>query len=98
MLAVSKVKMGGEGALKKKPTGTQATDTELSFGEQYDISYIICVTRRSHVVVMPSNVKEMYKYSVLHVQSCFCFIRPIVFLPSTLPSLFSVTRFYLFFE
>ena len=45
----------------------------------YDISAIKRVTKRflevSHIVVLKNNCKEMYKKSVLHVQSCF---RPIV--------------------
>ena len=37
----------------------------------YDISSIKRVTKKFHVVVMQNNGKEMYKKSVLHVQSCF---------------------------
>ena len=36
-----------------------------------DISFIKRVTRKSHVVVVQNNGIEMYKKSVLHVQSCF---------------------------
>ena len=37
----------------------------------YDISSIKRVTKKFHVVVVQNNGKEMYKKSVLHVQSCF---------------------------
>ena len=53
---------------KKDRTGTQATKLLVS---TYDISYIRCVTRKFQVVVVQNNVKEMYKESVLQVQSCF---------------------------
>ena len=36
----------------------------------YDISYIRCVTRTFHVVVVQNNVKEMYKKCAA-VQNCF---------------------------
>ena len=44
---------------------------------------------------MQNNGKEMYKKSVLHVQH-----RPIVVFPrsAALPSLLSITRFYILFE
>ena len=44
----------------------------------YDISSIKRVTRRFHIVVVQNNGKEMYKKSVLHVQSCFLLIRPVI--------------------
>ena len=37
----------------------------------YKISSIKRVTRKFHFVVVQNNGKEMYKKSVLHVQSCF---------------------------
>ena len=37
----------------------------------YEISSVKRVTRKFHVVVVQNNGKEMYKKSVLHVQSCF---------------------------
>ena len=37
-----------------------------------DISSLKRVTRKFHDVVVQNNGKEMYKISVLHVQSC-CF-------------------------
>ena len=50
-----------------------------------------------NVVVVRNNGKELYKKSVLHVQSCFLLIRPIVvFSPFSLPSPLSITRFFLF--
>ena len=36
----------------------------------HDISFIKRVTRKFHVLVVQNNGKEMYKKSVLHVQSC----------------------------
>ena len=54
-----------------------------------------------NVVVVQNNGREMYKKSVLHVQSCiFLLIRPIVGFhrSSALPSPLSATRFYIFFE
>ena len=44
-------------------------------GNTYDISSIKRVTKKFlkfRVVVVQNNGKEMYKKSVLHVQSCFC--------------------------
>ena len=40
-----------------------------------DISSIQHVTRKFHVVGVQTNGKEMYKKSVLHVQSCFSLIK-----------------------
>ena len=62
MLATTKVKMRGS---KKKVNGNT-----------FKISSIKLVTREFlevsiHVVVEQNNGKEMYKKSVLHVQSCF---------------------------
>ena len=37
----------------------------------YNISSIKRVTRKFHFVVVQNKGKEMYKKSVLHVQSCF---------------------------
>ena len=37
----------------------------------YNISSIKRVTKKFHFVVVQNNGKEMYKKSVLHVQSCF---------------------------
>ena len=36
------------------------------------IFFITCVNRKSYVVVIENNGKEMYKKSVLHVHSFFC--------------------------
>ena len=48
---------------------------------------------------MQNNGKEMYKKGVLHVQSSFLLIKPIVvFHRWSLPSLLSITRFYILFE
>ena len=80
---------------KKDRTGTQATKLLVS---TYDISYIRCVTRKFHVVVVQNNVKEMYKESVLQVQSCFfCKLDLFdLFLPFSLPTPFSIKRLYFF--
>ena len=61
MLAASKVKISGS---EEKEVNRNA----------YDISYIKRVLEgfwKFLVVVMQNNGKEMYKKSVLHVQSCF---------------------------
>ena len=70
----------------------------------YDISSIKRVRsfRKFQVVVVQNNGKEMYKESVLRVQSCcfFLLIRPIVVFHRSpaLPSPLSFTRFYILFE
>ena len=53
-----------------------------------------------HVAVLQNRGKEMYKKSVLHVQSCFLLIRPIVVFHRSpaLPSPLSITQFYILFE
>ena len=61
MLAASKVKISGS---EEKEVNRNA----------YDISYIKRVPEgfwKFLVVVVQNNGKEMYKKSVLHVQSCF---------------------------
>ena len=61
MLAASKVKISGS---EEKEVNRNA----------YDISYIKRVLQgfwKFLVVVVQNNGKEMYKKSVLHVQSCF---------------------------
>ena len=65
MLAARKVKMSG--SEKEKKTKHKNT---------YDISSIKRVARNVlefslHIVVVQNNGKEMYKKSVLRVQSCF---------------------------
>ena len=80
------------------------SDSEKKVNENtYDISAKNRVTKicfwKFHVVVVQNNGKEMYKKSVLHVQSCFLLIRPIVvFSPFSLPSPLSITRFYILFR
>ena len=56
MLAATKVKMSGSERINRNA---------------YYISSIKRVTRKFHFVVVQNNGKEMYKKSVLHVQSCF---------------------------
>ena len=84
---------------KGKISGSEKNVNEKN---TYDISPIKRVTKRflevSRIVVQ-NNSKEVYKKSVLHVQSCFfSLIRPIaVFHHSpALPSPLSITRFYIF--
>ena len=55
-----------------------ATSVKMSDNEKkkvnkntYEISSVKRVTRKFHVVVVQNNGKEMYKKSVLHMQSCF---------------------------
>ena len=62
MVAASEVKISGRG--KKNANGNTN-----------DISSIQRVTRKFHVVGVQTNGKEMYKKSVLHVQSCFALIK-----------------------
>ena len=92
--AASKVKMSGSEKIANRNTSNKI------FGEhiRYFLS-IKCVTRKFHVVVVQSNGKEMQK-GVLHVQSCFflLLIRLLIFLQFSLPSPFSIARFYLLFE
>ena len=50
------------------------------------------------VLVVQYSDKEMYKRSVLHVQSSFfCYLDLLIFLSFLLPSRFSITRFYFLF-
>ena len=76
---------GGEKMRIAAATGVKMSDN--------DISSIKCVTRKFLEV-------EMYKKGVLHVQSCQ--LGPILifffFLPFSLPSPLSITRFYILFE
>ena len=51
-------------------TRVKMSDSEKKVKNTYDISSIKRVTRKFHVVVVQNNGKEMYKKSVLHVQSC----------------------------
>ena len=65
----------------------------------YNISSIKRV--KFHFVVVQNNGKEMYKKSVLHVQSCFfLLIRPADFLGSFCcrRRLACIARFYILFE
>ena len=69
----------------------------------YDISSKISVTKKFLKVSRCSRAKQQQRNvqkSVLHLQSrCFLLIRPIVvFSPFSLPSLLSITRFYILFE
>ena len=91
MLAATKEKMSG--SVKKVNKN------------MYGISSIECATRKFnfrtfYVVVVQNNGKEMFIQSVLHVQSFVLLIRRYVvfFLPFSLPSLLSITRFYIKFE
>ena len=64
-------------------------------GNTYDISSIKRVTKKF------LEVSEMYKKSVLHVQSCFCYLDLLLFFTvfrRCMPSPLSITRFYILFE
>ena len=64
------------------------------FGEHIrHIFFITCVTRKSYVVVVENNGKEMYKKNVLHVQSFFLLLFGLLtFLQFSLPLPFSIAR------
>ena len=64
------------------------------FGEHIrHIFFITCVNRKSYVVVIENNGKEMYKKSVLHVHSFFLLLFSLLtFLQFSLPSPFSIAR------
>ena len=68
----------------------------------YDISSIKRVARKFLEVSRYSRAKQRQRNvqkSVLHGQSCFLLIRPIVvFSPFSLPSPLSISRFYILFE
>ena len=85
MLAATKVKICGS---EKKKMNKKT----------YDIPSIKRVTRM-FLEVVQNDGKEMYKTSVLHVQSCFFAILDILlfFSPFSLPSPLSITRFYILF-
>ena len=51
----------------------------------YNISSIKRVTRKFRVVVVQNNGKEMYKKSVLHVQSCCFFLSNLTYCCCFLP-------------
>ena len=53
---------------KEKMSGSEKKKVNKN---TYEISSVKRVTRKFHVVVVQNNGKEMYKKSVLHVQSCF---------------------------
>ena len=71
-------------------------------GRTYDVSSVKDVTRKFHVVVVQQQRQRNVQKSVLHVQSCFLLIKPTVVvvvavgfsLPFSMPSPFSITRFY----
>ena len=60
-------------------TKANRNTSNKSLVNTYDISYKRWVTRKFYVVVVQDNVKEIYKKSVLHVQSCFLLIRAVDF-------------------
>ena len=80
---------------EKKRTRTKV---KKHSGSIYDISYVRCVNKMFHVVVMQNNDKEMHKKVCWTCKVVFFFlIRPTdFFLPLSFPSPFSITRFYFF--
>ena len=66
-------------------------------GNTYDI--FLRSFWKFYVVVVQNNGKEMYKKCAARVKLLFLLIRPIiVFSPFSLPSPFSITRFYILFQ
>ena len=93
--AASKVKMSGSEKIANRNPSNKI------FGEhiRYFLS-IKCLTRKFHVVVVQSNGKEMYKKVCFTCRVVFLLllIRLLIFLQFSLPSPFSIARFYLLFE
>ena len=83
-----------------RATGPRNANNKI-FGEhiRYFLS-IKCVTRKFHVVVVQSNGKEMYKKVCFTCKVVFLLLirRLLTFLQFSLPSPFSIARFYLLFE
>ena len=77
MLAATKVKMSGSEKKKNNNNNTNNNNKNThTHKNTYDISSIKRVTRNFlefslHIVVVQNNGQEMYKKSVLCVQSCF---------------------------
>ena len=95
--AASKVKMSGSEKIANRNTSNKI------FGEH--IRYFISIKsvtrlRKFHVVVVQSNGKEMYKKVCFTCRVIFLLllIRLLIFLQFSLPSPFSIARFYLLFE
>ena len=89
MLAATKVKMNG-------------SEKNAKIKNRYDISSIKRVTRKFLEVSLCSGTKEQHKKCTKKVgctcKVAFSLIRPtIVFSPFSLPSLLSITRFYILF-
>ena len=78
---------------EKKRTRTKV---KKHSGSIYDISYVRCVNKMFHVVVMQNNEKKKCtKKCAGRAKLFFFLIRP-TDLPLSLPSPFSITRFYFF--
>ena len=81
-------------------SGKKRTRTKVKkhSGSIYDISYVRCVNKMFHVVVMQNNEKKKCtKKCAGRAKLFFFLIRPTeFFLPLSLPSPFSITRFYFF--
>ena len=77
MLAATKVKMSGSEKKNNNNNNTNNNNKNThTHKNTYDISSIKRVTRNFlefslHIVVVQNNGQEMYKKSVLCVQSCF---------------------------
>ena len=80
---------------EKKRTRTKV---KKHSGSIYDISYVRCVNKMFHVVVMQNNEKKKCtKKCAGRAKLFFFLIRPTdFFLPLSLPSPFNITRFYFF--
>ena len=72
MLAASKVKISGS---EKE---NEQEHKQIFFVKTYDISSLKGATRKFHVVVVQQQWQRNVQKSVLHVQSCFLLIRPII--------------------
>ena len=80
---------------EKKRTRTKV---KKHSGSIYDISYVRCVNKMFHVVVMQNNEKKKCtKKCAGRAKLFFFLVRPTeFFLPLSLPSPFCITRFYFF--
>ena len=80
---------------EKKRTRTKV---KKHSGNIYDISYVRCVNKMFHVVVMQNNEKKKCTKKCAGRAKFFFFLirHTDFFWPLSLPSPFSITRFYFF--
>ena len=90
--AASKIKMSGSEKIANRNTSNKISGEHIRY-----FLPIKCVTRKFHVVVVQSNGKEMYKKVCFTCKVVFflLLIRLLIFLQFSLPSPFSIARFYL---